>query len=180
MLENGNTWFKGVSTSPDNDNAGDRNRKEDEDEEKSIELEMTRLLSSSFETGSPYPLDIFKNITNQPTFAKPGGTCDNMIRFFDTAMSRGKFEPVPVKGRVGAVNMFPFVGEDLDSDSHSGPSGSDSPDDAGRLRKREWEWTDVYGVQVATPFIENNYLDCEAMRGYEGWSAPDGMRTDDL
>lgn len=170
ILENGRTYFRGVSTY---DNADDLSGSKEN--EKSIEVEMTRLLSSSFGLGSPYTLDFLKNITNQPTFAKPGGTCDNMIRFFDTSMSRGKFAPVPVRGRVRAVNMFPFVEDKLDLDL----AGLDS-DDAGSKRQREWEWADVYGMQVATPFIENNYLDCEAMRGYEGWSVPDGMRIDDL
>ncbi|KAK3403341.1 hypothetical protein B0T20DRAFT_343709, partial [Sordaria brevicollis] len=164
MLENGNMWFKGVSTSSDDDNAVGGDGKAEEG--KLIELAMARLLASSFDTGSPYPLDFFRNITNQPTFAKQGGGCDNMIRFFDTAMSRGEFPPVAVRGRVRAVNIFPFAKEEeLELDADSGLSGSDSPDDAGRLRKREWGWTDVYGVQVATPFIENNYLDCETMRG---------------
>ncbi|KAK1778028.1 hypothetical protein QBC45DRAFT_451934 [Copromyces sp. CBS 386.78] len=130
MLSNGNTYFKGLSVEYHN-------------------LEMTRLISSSFSSGSPYsyPLDLFKNITNQPIFASPGGSCDNMIRVFDTSMSRGMFAPVPVRGRVKAVNVFPRGGQ------------------------RGWEWTDVYGVQVATPFIENNYLDCEMMRGYQGRAA---------
>ncbi|KAJ4415969.1 hypothetical protein N0V85_002471 [Neurospora sp. IMI 360204] len=181
-LPNGNTYIKGVSTASaaavgTNSSVVDDNADLSKDE-KSIELEMTRLVSSSFfesDSGSPpYSLDFFKNITNQPTFARPGGTCDNMIRLFDTSMSRGKFAPVPVRARVKAVNVFPFVKGEMDSDS----SGSNS-DDASR-GQREWEWADVYGVQVATPFIENNYLDCEAMRGYKGWTAPDGMIMDDL
>lgn len=185
-LLNGNTYFKGVSTAFNalgTNSSVEDNVDLSKENEMSIELEMTRLVSSSsFESNSgspPYSLDFFKNITNQPTFASPGGTCDNMIRLFDTSMSRGKFAPVPVRGRVKAVNVFPFVAEgELDSDSDSDPSGSDS-DDASRGGQREWEWTDVYGVQVATPFIENNYLDCEAMRGYKGWTAQDGM-IDDL
>jgi hypothetical protein len=33
-----------------------------------------------------FPLEMFKNVTNQPTFAD-GKTCDNMIRLFDTSVT---------------------------------------------------------------------------------------------
>ncbi|KAK0629558.1 hypothetical protein B0T17DRAFT_491440 [Bombardia bombarda] len=125
-LPNGATYFKATSlSSPE-----------------FIELEMLRLRRPTL---NPYPLDLFKNITNQPTFAN-ATKCDNMIRLFNTSMSTGDFAPVSVQGRVSA-NTFPFHG-----------SGS--------------RWTDVYGIQVATPFIENNYLDCQDMKGYEGTGGP--------
>jgi len=95
-----------------------------------------------------YPLDLFANITNQPTFAD-GSTCDNMIRPFNTSMSRGKYAPVVVQGRVTG-KLFPY-GED---------------DSLGI-------WDGVWGIQIATPFIENNYLSCEQMKGYDGSDAPD-------
>lgn len=119
-----------------------------------LEMEMMRLARPAL---SPYPLDLFKNITNQPTFAN-GTTCDNMIRLFNTTMSVGDHAPVPVRGRVRA-RAFPFQGA-------------------------EQEWAGVYGVQVATPFIENNYLDCRAMRGYSGTGGPGdsyirGLNTND-
>lgn len=126
QLANGATYFKGTSlTSPD-----------------FFELEMRRL---THPTLNPYPIELFKNITNQPTFAN-ATSCDNMIRLFNTTMSVGEHAPVPVRGRVRA-RSFPFQGG-------------------------EEEWTDVYGVQVATPFIENNYLDCRTMVGYEGTGGP--------
>jgi hypothetical protein len=122
----GTTYFKGSSlTSPD-----------------FFELEMTRL---PHDLSSPYHLELFKNITNQPTFAN-ATSCDNMIRLYNTTMSTGGLTPVPVRGRVRA-RAFPF-------------------------QEGEKEWTDVYGVQVATPFIENNYLDCRTMRGYSGTGGP--------
>lgn len=89
---------------------------------------------------NPYPLELFKNITNQPTFAN-ASSCDNMIRWFNTTMSAGA---AVVQGRVRARNAFPYVGGE------------------------EKAWDGVWGVQVATPFIENNYLSCESMRGYRG------------
>jgi len=94
---------------------------------------------------NPYPLELFKNITNQPTFAN-ATTCDNMIRLFNTSMSIGEHSPAPVRGKIRA-NAFPFPGE-------------------------EKKWVDVYGVQIATPFIENNYLDCRTMKGYDGTGGP--------
>ena len=107
-----------------------------------IEVETTRLRRP---TRNPYPLELFKNITNQPTFAS-AVTCDRMIRLFNTSMSAGDFAPVPVMGRVQA-NTFPFKGT-------------------------KKVWTHVYGVQVATPFIEDNYLDCQTMQGYAGTGGP--------
>lgn len=125
-LPNGATFFKGSSlTSPE-----------------FIEVEMMRLPRSTL---TPYPLELFKNITNQPTFAN-ASSCDNMIRLFNTTMSAGAYAPAPVRGRVRA-NVFP-------------------------LGDTEEEWMDVYGIQVATPFIENNYLDCRTMRGYSGTGGP--------
>ncbi|KAK3297425.1 uncharacterized protein B0H64DRAFT_372793 [Chaetomium fimeti] len=124
-LPNGNTYFRGTSlASPE-----------------FVELEMARV---SHQTLNPYPVEFFRNITNQPTFAN-ATSCDNMIRLFNTTMSVGEYAPVPVRGRVKA---------------HTLPFGA------------EMEWTDIYGVQVATPFIENNYLDCETMRGYSGTGGP--------
>jgi hypothetical protein len=120
-LSNGNTYFRSSSVeSPE-----------------FVELEMARVSDPNL---NPYPLELFKNITNQPTFAN-ATTCDNMIRLFNTTMSVGEYAPVSVRGRVKA-HALPFEAES--------------------------EWTDIYGVQVATPFIENNYLDCESMRGYSG------------
>ena len=117
-----------------------------------VELEMSRTHNNppTASNSNPYPLDFFRNITNQPTFAN-ATSCDNMIRLFNTSMSVGEYAPVPVRGRVRA-RAFPF------HRLHSG--------------KEETEWTGVYGVQVATPFIENNYLDCRTMRGYVGTGGP--------
>jgi hypothetical protein len=93
---------------------------------------------------NPYAIELFKNITNQPIFAN-GSACDNMIRLFNSSLSTGAYEPVSVKGRVRA-DIAPLKGEE--------------------------EWSDVYGLQIATPFIENNYLDCQTMQGYAGTGGP--------
>jgi hypothetical protein len=89
---------------------------------------------------SPYPVELFKNITNQPSFGN-GSTCDNQIRLFSTSLSQGEFAPVPVKGKVFA-SLPPF--------------------------QRRQGLGDIYGLEVATPFIENNYLDCMSLKGYSG------------
>lgn len=132
-LANGATYFKGSSLTSS----------------EFVELEMARLSHPAL---NPYPLELFKNITNQPAFAN-ATSCDNMIRLFNTTMSLGEHAPVPVRGRVRA-RAFPFQGA------------------------AEKEWADVYGVQVATPFIENNYLDCQTMRGYSGTGGPVDSRIE--
>ncbi|KAH8722949.1 hypothetical protein GQ44DRAFT_621528 [Phaeosphaeriaceae sp. PMI808] len=86
----------------------------------------------------PFPLSFFKNITNQPIFAD-GKTCANMIRLFNTSATTAPNRIESVKGSVKA-NIPPFVGEQ--------------------------EWADVYGIRLATAFIENNYLPCADFRGY--------------
>ncbi|KAL2269697.1 hypothetical protein VTJ83DRAFT_1881 [Remersonia thermophila] len=141
-----------------------------------IELEMHTLATgaAALHLTTPYPLEFFKNITNQPTFAN-ASTCDNMIRLFNTTMSTGKYAPVAVRGRVRA-RAFPFVGHPS-SQENMGSYGLKGGQQAvltavGRQDDDVHEWTDVYGVQIATPFIENNYLDCRTMRGYTGTGGP--------
>lgn len=85
-----------------------------------------------------FPMEFFKNFTNQPTFAD-GKTCDNMIRLFNTSVSSAGNGIERVKGVVRA-NIHPF--------------------------NNEQEWTNVYGLRMDTAFIENNYLSCESFRGY--------------
>jgi hypothetical protein len=85
-----------------------------------------------------FPLDFFKNITNQPTFAD-GKTCDNMIRLFDTSLSSAPNQIERVVGTVKA-NIYPFASEQ--------------------------EWRNAYGLRFDSAFIENNYLSCESLRGY--------------
>ncbi|KAF2472441.1 uncharacterized protein BDR25DRAFT_302628 [Lindgomyces ingoldianus] len=87
-----------------------------------------------------FPLEFFKNFTNQPTFAD-GKTCDNMIRLFNTSVSTAPNAIQPVKGTVRA-HLAPFTSEQ--------------------------EWTNVYGLRLDSAFIENNYLSCESFRGYSG------------
>lgn len=122
QLPNGNTYFKATGL----------------DSRDFIELEFARVPHSSLHH---YPLELYSNITNQPTFAN-ASSCDNMIRLFNTSMSTGEHAPVSVHGRA-IGRAFPF-------------------------NETTHKWADIHGIQVATPFIENNYLDCQTMRGYSG------------
>ncbi|KAJ4298870.1 hypothetical protein N0V90_004113 [Kalmusia sp. IMI 367209] len=99
---------------------------------------LTALFSSTED--ELFPLDFFKNFTNQPTFAD-GKTCDNMIRLFNTSLTTAPNGIERVKGTVRAT-IHPFNGEH--------------------------EWSNVYGLRMDTAFIENNYLNCEDFRGYSG------------
>ncbi|KAK3936337.1 hypothetical protein QBC46DRAFT_321657 [Diplogelasinospora grovesii] len=90
--------------------------------------------------GSPYTLKFYKNITNQPIFGN-GALCDNMIRLFNTTLTKGVFEPRFVKGKVSA-NLPPM----------------------NRMQVMEG----VYGLQADTPFIENTQVECATLQGYSG------------
>jgi hypothetical protein len=94
--------------------------------------------------GSPYTLAFFRNVTNQPMFFVAGGQCDLMVRYWDTAVSSGSFEPRMVRGDVKA-NLSPM----------------------GRV-----EENGVYGVQVDTAFVEYPPLDCGLLAGYDGSGLP--------
>jgi hypothetical protein len=89
------------------------------------------------------PLSFFANVTNQPTFAD-GRTCDNMIRLFGTALSTGANGIEEVTGHVQVKGVWPLEGGE------------------------EKTWEGVEGVRFASAFVENNYLDCEGFRGYDG------------
>ncbi|KAH7137825.1 hypothetical protein EDB81DRAFT_656172 [Dactylonectria macrodidyma] len=86
-----------------------------------------------------YPISLFENITNQPSFAN-GSTCDQQIRLFNTSLTQVPFQPVPVRGTVKS-NVGPF--------------------------RCGMTFSNVAGFQVSTAFIENNYLPCEMFRGYK-------------
>jgi hypothetical protein len=82
-------------------------------------------------------------VTNQPQFSTNPNACDNFIRLFNSSVTTGKYAPVAVKGIVSAEP--PFL-------------TSDKPK----------IWTGVYGLRLDNAFIENNYLPCESLRGYDG------------
>ncbi|KAL6153991.1 hypothetical protein ACJQWK_01998 [Exserohilum turcicum] len=89
-------------------------------------------------TKKPYPISFFANVTNQVIFAD-AKSCDNQIRLFNTSLSTAPNKIEFVRGSVRA-KFWPFDTEHV--------------------------WNNVYGVRLATAFIENNYLPCENFRGY--------------
>ncbi|CAK7200975.1 hypothetical protein SEUCBS139899_003675 [Sporothrix eucalyptigena] len=113
----------------------------------SAQVSMTLSFSYSPEK---LPLALFRNMTNQPSFAN-GTACDNQIRLFDSAHFFGTQDATllarPVKGSVRSTNFTPLTGTQHFAES-------------------------AHGWQLATPFIENNYLDCDGFKGYSGVDLP--------
>ncbi|KAJ2901937.1 hypothetical protein MKZ38_001238 [Zalerion maritima] len=85
--------------------------------------------------GMPFGLDAIKSITSQITFASLDGACDRFTRLWNTSIDS---TPVAIRGKVVI-------------------EGGVSPldDSAGRM-----SFSNIWGVQVATAFTEDNYLDC--------------------
>ncbi|KAI6382175.1 hypothetical protein MCOR25_000766 [Pyricularia grisea] len=109
--------------------------------ESSLNLEFTLTSGTGAVDSLPYPVSFFRNITNQPSFAD-GNKCDQMIRLFNTTLSQSPSgAPAAVKGRVSTTNVG--LGEELKEG-------------------------DVEGIHVTTAFVENNYLDCQSLKGYMG------------
>ena len=144
-LPNGASYLEGYSRSSGGGGGGGGGGGEDgaSTTMTRVALEFERL---AIQGENPYPLDFWRNITNQPNFAD-GSVCGNMKRFFNTELSRGQYEPVFVKGKVQSSGMGPFKGN--------------------------IEWSDVYGVQLDTPFIEICFLTCDWLEGYSGFDEPD-------
>lgn len=110
----------------------------------SLEVFATSSYPSKGPMALDLPLSFFKNVTNQASFAN-GTSCSNMIRLFDQSLfadGRGS-DPRPVSGLVAASGIGP-----LDW----------SPAAGSAVRE-------VAGIQVATPFAENNYIDCRTLQG---------------
>ncbi|TVY78317.1 hypothetical protein LSUE1_G003884 [Lachnellula suecica] len=94
---------------------------------------------------APWPLDFYKNVTNQPTFTN-GLSCDNQLDIFNTLLSTGKNAPVGVKGDI--MIKAPYL-----------PSDS--------------TFRGVHGIKVDVAFVENNAIPCEQLKGYSGTGSGD-------
>lgn len=89
--------------------------------------------------GASYPLEFFKNVTNQPIFGN-GVVCDKQVRLFNSSLSAPPYEPRAVRAKL-STNIPPLT-----------------RDGGG----------DVFGWQVDTAFIEFNDQDCLSLQGYSG------------
>ncbi|CAF9941662.1 MAG: hypothetical protein HETSPECPRED_003844 [Heterodermia speciosa] len=89
----------------------------------------------------------YRNVTNQPIFGNDTTVCDNMIRFWNTSVSQGEYEPQDLYGEVELGP--PLVGG------------------------RDRVWRGVKAVGVTTAFLENNYVPCVGLRGYKGTGSGD-------
>jgi len=92
-------------------------------------------------------VEFLANTTNQPSFSD-ASSCDNQIRLFALPGSSDVFAARPV---VGDVRFF-------------------SPMLSLNITK-----CDVKGIQVGTPFIENNEPSCGSLKGYGGADIPGWM-----
>lgn len=91
---------------------------------------------------SPFPLSFYKNVTNQPLFGNNSDLCDNQISFWNTTISTGPHAPQVVIG------------------------GMMVPSDVLPRRKRFYRG--VNGIRAQRAFLENNYRNCEELKGYGG------------
>ncbi|PSR85798.1 hypothetical protein BD289DRAFT_482497 [Coniella lustricola] len=99
---------------------------------------------------NPYPIDFYKNVTNQPIFAN-GSQCDSQVRLFNSTINQGAYAPVPVKGAIYS-NLQPLNQSIIDA------------------AEREYG---IFGILVDTPFIEYNLLDCQSLAGSSGTGSGD-------
>jgi hypothetical protein len=89
---------------------------------------------------APYPLELFKNITNQPIFGN-GSSCDSQVRLFNTSISQGQFAPIAVRAKA-VTNLGPLHGLE--------------------------GFGELFGYHADAAFIETNDLPCQSLQGYSG------------
>lgn len=75
-----------------------------------------------------------------------------MIRFFHTNITVGQYRPIGISG---SVHFARFAGPGINA-SFGVPF---FPEGA--------EFEDVKGVKLDVAFLENNYRDCESLKGYQ-------------
>ena len=89
---------------------------------------------------APFPLAFYKNVTRQPQFSTNTAVCDNQIRLWNTSVTIGSADVRP-RSIFGSVKLSPPT------------------------VPKETIFTEVFGVVVATAFIEDNYVSCESLQG---------------
>ncbi|KAG0146015.1 hypothetical protein CROQUDRAFT_657967 [Cronartium quercuum f. sp. fusiforme G11] len=112
-------------------------------------LDGRTVASTKFQTDNSVSvsnlLKVFQNITNQPIYVREGGTCDHMLRLFNTSAS---LNPVGVIGQVK-----------IEESLFSVPGGG--------------VFNQVQGLRMATSFIEENGVSCNKLKGYSGTGSGD-------
>ncbi|KAG9238671.1 hypothetical protein BJ875DRAFT_24797 [Amylocarpus encephaloides] len=104
---------------------------------------------SPFNRHGAWPLSFYINATNQPVFGDPAKGCDNQILFYNTTLTTGKNAPVHVRGDIFIKAPYAHVPNDR-------------------------TFRNVFGIKVDVAFLENNYYECETLKGYHGTGSGDG------
>jgi hypothetical protein len=105
---------------------------------KSLTTTAAATVNFSPSGNNAWSLNVYKNLTNQPTFSNAPGICDNYIRLYNTTVTEGKYAPQNIKGTVQVVApLFP----------------------------QTKTWTGIYGLKMDNAFIENNYVTCQSLQG---------------
>lgn len=89
------------------------------------------------------PALFFKKVVNQPVFGD-GKSCNSQLRIFNTSLSTGAYAPKAISANIRVTMPTIFT---------QAPRG-------------EMFWDEAAGMQVDTPFIEQNLVSCEGFRGY--------------
>ncbi|KAF2420527.1 hypothetical protein EJ08DRAFT_702464 [Tothia fuscella] len=88
-----------------------------------------------------YPLEFWKNVTNQPVFSNNEFTCKNHIRLFNTSLSKDQFAPTYHTGSLTANEPFlPDLGT----------------------------FEETQAIQLATVLADDNPVLCDTLKGYSG------------
>ncbi|TLD34424.1 hypothetical protein E2P81_ATG04589 [Venturia nashicola] len=90
-----------------------------------------------------HPALFLKKVFNQPVFGN-GKSCNAQVRMFNTSLSTGAYAPTAISANIRVIMPTIFT---------QAPGG-------------EMSWSKAVGMQVDTPFIEQNQVPCERFRGY--------------
>ncbi|QDS74349.1 hypothetical protein FKW77_004679 [Venturia effusa] len=105
---------------------------------------LTAIFTSvSAQKQDQLPTLFFIKVVNQPVFGD-GKFCDGQVRMFNTSLSTGSYAPKAISASIRVVMPTIFT---------QVPGG-------------RMYWDDATGMQVDTPFIEQNLVPCEGFRGY--------------
>ncbi|OQO06115.1 hypothetical protein B0A48_08703 [Cryoendolithus antarcticus] len=92
-----------------------------------------------------YAFNVFKNMTNQPSFSSVGNLCDHYISLYNTSVTQGVYTPVKVQGS-GYVRPPYYL---------------------------EKTTLAASGYRMDLSFIETNNVRCESLEGFSGTGSGD-------